>query len=47
MEHYPHLSKAPIVEAVIDIRVSLSPDFEMADFLPLRAKLADQYPNVQ
>ena len=47
MEQYPHLSNAPIVEALIDIRVKLSSDFDMIAFLPLRARLADKYPQVQ
>src|SRR5713226_3799339 len=46
MQTYPHLRKAPIVEAVIDIRVKLRSDFDMAVFLPLRTKLAVKYPQV-
>lgn len=47
MEQYPHLNNAPIVEAVIDIRVKLPSDFDMASLRPLRPKLSDRYPQVQ
>lgn len=35
------------MEAVVDIRVKLRSDFEMAAFLELRSQLADRYPNVE
>lgn len=44
---YPHLSKAPIVEAVIDFRVKLPSDFKLEVFHPLRGRLAEDYPNVE
>jgi uncharacterized protein (TIGR04255 family) len=47
MKQYPHLSSTPIVEALIDIRVKPSSDFDMVAFLPLRARLAAKYPQVQ
>lgn len=44
---YPHLSKAPIVEAVIDFRVKLSPDFKLAAFQGLRSQLVKDYPGFE
>lgn len=44
---YPHLSKAPIVEAVIDFRVKLPSDFKLDAFQPLRAQLAKDYPGFE
>src|SRR6266446_4750720 len=43
-ERYPHLSKAPIVEAVVDFRVKLPSDFKLEVFLALRQQLEKQYP---
>jgi len=44
---YPHLSKAPIVEAVIDFRVKLPSDFKLDAFQPLRVQLAGDYPGFE
>jgi uncharacterized protein (TIGR04255 family) len=44
---YPHLSKAPIVEAVIDFRVKLPSDFKLEVFHPLRTQLAEDYPGFE
>ncbi len=44
---YPHLSKAPIVEAVIDFRVKLPSDFKLDAFQPLRTQLAKGYPGFE
>lgn len=46
-ESYPHLGKAPIVEAVIDFRVKLSADFKLEVFHPLRTHLAEEYPGFE
>ncbi|CAN5461990.1 TIGR04255 family protein [soil metagenome] len=47
MESYPHLSKAPIVEAVIDFRLKLPSDFKLEVFYPLRVQLAEDYPGFE
>lgn len=39
-----HLGKAPIVEAILDLRVALSPDFELERFVQLQQPLRDRYP---
>lgn len=44
---YPHLSKAPIVEAVIDFRGKLPSDFKLDAFQPLRTQLAQDYPGFE
>jgi uncharacterized protein (TIGR04255 family) len=44
---YTHLSKAPIVEAVIDFRVKLPSDFKLDAFQPLRSQLAKDYPGFE
>ncbi len=44
---YPQLSKAPIVEAVIDFRVTLPSDFKLDAFQPLRSQLAKDYPGFE
>jgi uncharacterized protein (TIGR04255 family) len=44
---YPHLSKAPIVEAVIDLRVKLPPDFKLEVFHFLRAQMVEDYPGLE
>jgi uncharacterized protein (TIGR04255 family) len=46
-DEYPHLSKAPIVEAVIDFRVKLPSDFKLEVFHPLRTQFAQDYPGVE
>lgn len=47
VQEYRHLSKAPIVEAVIDIRVKLPSDFKLEVFHPLRAQMAENYPGFE
>lgn len=37
---YPHLSKAPILEAVIDFRVKLPSDVKLDSFQAVRSQLA-------
>ena len=44
---YPHLTKAPIVEAVIDLRVNLPAEFKLDAFHPLRSKLSNDYPGFE
>jgi uncharacterized protein (TIGR04255 family) len=44
---YPHLNKAPIVEAVIDFRVKLPSDFKLDVFQPLRTQLGPDYPGFE
>ncbi len=44
---YPHLGKAPIVEAVIDFRVKLPSDFKLDSFQLLRSQLAREYPGFE
>lgn len=46
-DEYPHLSRAPIVEAVIDFRVKLPSDFKLEVFHRLREQLVDDYPDVE
>lgn len=41
---WPHLKKAPIVEALIDIRVELPPDCDLARLARYHERVADQYP---
>jgi uncharacterized protein (TIGR04255 family) len=40
-----HYSKAPITEAVIDLRITSSPGFSVEDLAPLREVVAERYPN--
>lgn len=47
VDQYPHLSKAPIVEAVIDFRVNLPSDFKLELLHPMRAWLTESYPDVE
>ena len=44
---YPHLSKAPIVEAAIDFRVKLPADFKLDAFQTMRSHLATEYPGFE
>jgi len=44
---YPPLNKAPIVEAVVDLRVGQRSGFQLETFDPLREMLAGQYPNLE
>ncbi len=42
-----HLNNAPIVEAIIDFRVMLSPDFDPKIFASIKENLHTKYPKVQ
>jgi uncharacterized protein (TIGR04255 family) len=42
-----HLRKAPISEAVIDLRVRARSGFDAREFARLRARLADRFPRVE
>lgn len=42
-----HLSKAPLNEALIDVRASLSENFDGERFLELKGALSSDYPKVQ
>ena len=44
---YPHLSKAPIVEAAIDFRVKLPADFKLDAFQTMRSQVATDYPGFE
>ena len=44
---FPHLNKAPIVEAVIDLRVRLPADFDIASFKALHPQFQAEYPKVE
>ena len=43
-KEWPHLEHAPIVEALIDMRVSLQPGFEASTFRQLLEMLKETYP---
>jgi uncharacterized protein (TIGR04255 family) len=47
MRPYPHLTKAPVAEAVVEIRVRLSRPVVEADFNAFRDRLKDQFPKAQ
>lgn len=47
MQKYPRLKKAPIAEAVVEIRVRLSRPVGQADFDAFRDRLKDQFPKAQ
>ena len=47
MQSYPHLTKAPVAEAVVEIRVRLSRPVVQTDFNGFRDRLKDQFPKVQ
>lgn len=47
MDQYPHLSRAPIVEAVIDFRAKLPAAFKLEEFQSLRERLAEDYPGFE
>lgn len=47
MAHARHLKRAPITEAIIDLRVSALKEFDSRRFLTLKEHLRDRYPNVQ
>jgi uncharacterized protein (TIGR04255 family) len=44
---HPHLTKAPVVEAVVEVRVRLSRPVVQADFDAFRSRLKDQFPKAQ
>jgi uncharacterized protein (TIGR04255 family) len=44
---YPHLTYAPVAEAVIEVRVRLSRPVVQADFDAFRSRLMDQFPKAQ
>lgn len=44
---YPHLSSAPITEAIFDIRVKARPDFQVSDFVGLKTELQEIFPKVE
>jgi uncharacterized protein (TIGR04255 family) len=45
MAEYPHLTKAPITEAVIDVRVEPRPDLTMADLELFAQQVVDAFPD--
>ena len=47
MARQRHLSKAPIVEAIIDFRVKLPSDYNVTNLLSLKKKLRKDYPLVE
>lgn len=47
MQTYPHLTNAPIAEAVIEIRVRLSRPVGQDDFDAFKNRLIDQFPKAQ
>lgn len=46
-ETFPHLANAPIVEAVVDFRVRLPADFDVARFKELHPQFQADYPKVE
>ena len=44
MARQRHLKNAPIVEALIDLRVNVQPEFDAGEFLKLSKELSDRYP---
>lgn len=44
---FPHLNKAPIVEAIIDFRVRLSADFDITRFKALHPQFQAEYPKLE
>ena len=44
---FPHLSKAPIVEAIVDFRARLPADFDVARFKELHPQFQADYPMVE
>ncbi len=47
MSNYPHLSKAPIEEAIIDIQVTLPINFEVIKLSSLGGEISEKYPQEQ
>jgi uncharacterized protein (TIGR04255 family) len=46
MTKFPHLARAPVVEALVDFRVRPSPAFDVKIFEDLNARLKDRYPTI-
>jgi len=46
-QSYPHLTRAPVAEAVVEIRVRLSRPVVQADFNAFRDRLKDKFPKAQ
>jgi len=44
---YPHLSSAPITEAIFDIRVKSRPNFQVSDFAGLKTDLQEIFPKFE
>lgn len=45
MADYPGLSKAPIVEAILDIQIRIQDDLKVQDFDSVCAAISEQYPD--
>lgn len=46
-EMFPHLSKAPIIEAVIDLRAALAPTFNVEKLQEAHARIRSDYPEIK
>ena len=46
-ETFPHLSKAPIIEAVIDLRAALAPTFNVEKLQEAHATIRQDYPQMK
>ena len=46
-ETFPHLSKAPIIEAVIDFRAALAPTFNVEKLQEAHAIIRQDYPQLK
>ena len=46
-QSFPHLTKAPVAEAVVEVRVRLSRPVVQADFDAFRDRLSDRFPKSQ
>ena len=46
-ETFPHLSKAPIIEAVIDFRAALAPTFNVEKLQEAHATIRRDYPQMK
>lgn len=44
MSERSHYSRAPITEAIIDLRIAPSQGFSVEDLVPIRDAVADRYP---
>ena len=47
LEEYPILKKAPVTEALIDIRVKLLPEFDVANINTIYESIKTRYPEKQ